>query len=525
MKVRKKKLPPPHDPEFERRFDFHSLFEFSSIINGSTDLSFILGHLLLTIMGKILALRGMVLLGGEDTSFRVRTVRGLKPDLIGSEFVIRKIPRKITSVASSGAKRSPWMKYFRSHGLETIIPMTEGDRIVGLVGFAPSQVRDAFTTGQKEYLTSLANIAATSIVRATAYREVDVANRELNRKIQELNTLFELSKELNAVLDPERMVKLLMFSVMGQIGAHKCFLSLRRGESMVHVLNRVDGEIPAALSPYFLGLGEPRIVDTLTRPADRPARKLLAGLGIEAVIPLRSQNELKGVFGVGGRMNDRPYSRTDMEFLSSLGNLAVIALDNARLFREALEKQKLEDELLIAREIQQALLPAALPNLGGYSMAAANISSRQVGGDYYDVIPLGGDRWVVAIGDVSGKGTPASLLMASLQASIRALVPLEMSLSDLTRRVNDLMVQNTSQGRFITFFWGILDQARSTFTYVNAGHNPPVLCRAGGTLERLEAGGLILGVMRAGGPYEQATVEFFPGDTLCLYTDGVSEAM
>jgi sigma-B regulation protein RsbU (phosphoserine phosphatase) len=510
--------------DLQRRFDFRSLFEFSSIINSSTDLKFILGHLLLTIMGKLLALRGIVLLGSEETSFRVQSARGLGRDLVGTEIVIRKIPRHMTSFTAGGS-RAKWTKFFREQGIGTIIPMTEGERVVGIVGFAQGQIRKKLTTEQAEYLTSLANIAATSVVRATAYSEVDLANRALNRKIQELNTLFELSKELNAVLDPERMVKLLMFSVMGQIGAHKCFLSLRRGDSMVHVLKRVDGEIPAGLNRYLGGLEESVVVASLTRASDRVARELLNGIGIEAVIPLRAQNELKGVFGVGGRMNERSYTQADLDFLSSLGNLAVIALENTRLFREALDKQKLEDELLIARDIQQGLLPADLPNLPGYSMAAVNISSKQVGGDYYDVIPMGGGRWVFAIGDVSGKGTPASLLMASLQASIRALVPLHLSLSELTGRVNDLMVQNTNQGRFITFFWGILDQADGTFTFVNAGHNPPVLCRAGGTLERLDVGGLILGVMQTQSPYEQATVMLLPGDTLCMYTDGVSEAM
>jgi len=525
MKSRNISPPPPAASDLQRRFDFRSLFEFSAIINSSTDLDFILGHLLLTIMGKLLSLRGVVLLGSEETSFRVQSVRGLGRELVGSDIVIGKISRKLISIPEKGAARPAWTAFFRRNGIGTIIPMTEGDRVVGLVGFARGQVRGELTPDQVEYLTSLANIAATSIVRATAYHEVDVANRALNRKIQELNTLFELSKELNAVLDPERMVKLLMFSVMGQIGAHKCFLSLRRGEGLVHVLKKIDGEIPAGLTRYLTGLKEPVIVGSLQGGANRRTKELLGGIGIEAVIPLRAQNELKGVFGVGGRMNDRTYTQPDLDFLSSLGNLAVIALENTRLFREALEKQKLEDELLIARDIQKGLLPADLPTLPGYSMSAVNISSKQVGGDYYDVIPLGGGRWVIAIGDVSGKGTPASLLMASLQASIRALVPLELSLSELTGRVNDLMVQNTSQGRFITFFWGILAQEDGTFTYVNAGHNPPLLCRSGGGIERLDVGGLILGVMTVQSPYEQATVRLDPGDTLCLYTDGVNEAM
>jgi sigma-B regulation protein RsbU (phosphoserine phosphatase) len=511
--------------ELERRFDFRSLFEFSSIITASTDLGFILGHLLLTVMGKLLALRGIVLLGSEEEGFTIRNVRGLNAGLVGTTVKARRIPRKIVRTGSTDARKYPWIRTFRSHGIRTVIPMMEGDAVVGLLGFSESAHGRPLTRAQEEYLASLANIAAASIVRATAYREVDATNRELSRKIQELNTLFELSKELNAVLDPERMVKLLMFSVMGQIGAHKCFLSLRREGRLVHALRRIDGEIVPELQQFLMELRTSKTVEDMGRASERSARRHLEAIGIEAVIPLRAQNELKGVFGVGGRMNDASYAQADLDFLSSLGNLAVIALENTRLFREALEKQKLEDELLIAREIQKGLLPADLPDLTGYAISAVNISSKQVGGDYYDVLPLGPQRYVLAIGDVSGKGTPASLLMASLQASIRALVPLGLSLSELTGRVNDLMTQNTTQGRFITFFWGILEPGEGTFTYVNAGHNPPILCRADGRTERLDAGGLILGVMPTLRPYDQGSVTLGPGDTLCLFTDGVSEAM
>jgi sigma-B regulation protein RsbU (phosphoserine phosphatase) len=158
-------------------------------------------------------------------------------------------------------------------------------------------------------------------------------------------------------------------------------------------------------------------------------------------------------------------------------------------------------------------------------IAAANISSMQVGGDYYDVIVLEDGRALVAIGDVSGKGTPAALLMANLQAAIRALVPLDLPLSEFTGRVNDLMCRNTGGNKFVTLFWGIVDPRTLTLTYVNAGHNYPMLIRSNGALERLEKGGMILGILKTTVPYEQGTVQLAPGDLLVLFTDGVSEAM
>ncbi|MCI0564903.1 MAG: PP2C family protein-serine/threonine phosphatase, partial [Nitrososphaera sp.] len=191
----------------------------------------------------------------------------------------------------------------------------------------------------------------------------------------------------------------------------------------------------------------------------------------------------------------------------------------------AIEKQRMEDELAIARDIQQGLLPRTLPEIPEFEIQAINIPSKQVGGDYYDVIQRSENEVVIAIGDVSGKGTPASLLMANVQAALRALTPMGLSLPETTARINDLTSKNTSSGRFITFFWGSLDVPTRVFRYVNAGHNFPFLLRANGTLERLEVGGIILGMMPTMVPYEEGSTTLQQGDMLVLFTDGVSEAM
>jgi sigma-B regulation protein RsbU (phosphoserine phosphatase) len=251
----------------------------------------------------------------------------------------------------------------------------------------------------------------------------------------------------------------------------------------------------------------------------------LRAMGVHIVVPMMLQGESKGLVLLGEKLSRAPYDPADLDLVSSLGNLAIISLENARLFKEAIEKQKMEDELQIARGIQKGLLPSVLPSLPSMEIAATNISSRQVGGDYYDVIASSGGRHVIAIGDVSGKGTPASLLMANLQATIRALVPLELPLSELTARVNDLMCQNTGSDRFVTFFWGEIDPRERTLTYVNAGHNYPYLLHPDGTALRLDRGGMILGVMPTLTPYEHDRIALRSGDLLVLFTDGVSEAM
>ncbi|MBI4548637.1 MAG: SpoIIE family protein phosphatase [Ignavibacteriae bacterium] len=508
----------------EERFDLSALFEFSSVINASIDLKFILGHFLLTLMGKLLSLRGIVILERANSTFTVENVKGLPTELIGQTLKINKLTDRILYVDHEDARKMPWIRFFRDQGILILIPLTLREKIVGITGLGSSVVKKKLSSKEETYIKSLASIAATAIDKGIVFSQLKQLNRRLDSKVQELNTLFELSKEFNAIFDQERLIKLLLFSIMGQIGASRYFICLQQNGAMNVVTSRLDSPINPSLPAYFPTLSSPQIVE-LMRKQDRQLQSLLKEIGIHVLIPLQLKNQTVGVMGLGEKMRGEKYSQLDIEFLSSLGNLAIISIENARLFKETLEKQKLEDELLIAKEIQRGLLPAQLPNIPHFDLAAVNISSKQVGGDYYDVIPLGQHRYVFAIGDVSGKGTPASLLMANLQATIRALVPLGLSLGDLTKRVNDLICENTGSDRFITFFWGILDTTAKRMNYVSAGHNPPFLFHADGAIERLDKGGIILGIMKTIVPYQEGEVKFGSGDVLLLFTDGVSEAM
>ena len=169
-------------------------------------------------------------------------------------------------------------------------------------------------------------------------------------------------------------------------------------------------------------------------------------------------------------------------------------------------------------------MPQKIPDYKSFDISAVNISSKQVGGDYYDIIELDKDDCVVAIADVSGKGVPASLLMANMQAFLQVICRQNTPLDEATGLINDLISSNTSDGRFITFFWGILNDITKTFNYVNAGHNPPLLIR-NGTITKLEIGGMILGVMKTMIPYKSESIQLQTGDVLVMFTDGISEAM
>lgn len=189
----------------------------------------------------------------------------------------------------------------------------------------------------------------------------------------------------------------------------------------------------------------------------------------------------------------------------------------------ALARQRLQQEMETARQIQARLLPTSEPLLAGYEVTGRSVPSRQVGGDYFDFVAQGGGHLGIAIGDVSGKGVPAALLMANLQASLQGQVIHPASVAEVMARVNNLMVQSTDAHMFASFFYGVLDPDAGRFTCANAGHNPPLLIRADGTAAWLEEGGLLLGMM-PDLEYPQSEITFGRGDVLVLYTDGITEA-
>lgn len=251
-------------------------------------------------------------------------------------------------------------------------------------------------------------------------------------------------------------------------------------------------------------------------------RELLAKANIALLVPMNAGKKLVGMLAIPHRTDSDRYSLQDIELLSSIARQMALQFENSRLIEEELNKQKLEAQLSLARDIQSRLLPSTIPEIDGHSIAACNISSAEVSGDYYDLIQRDNGTLALVISDVSGKGMPASLLASSLQASLRAHCQSCDSPSIILDRVNKYLYQSTDSTLFATLFLAILDPDNQTISYCSGGHNPPVLQRANGTLELLEAGGLPLGAFDFS-DYSEATVPFTRGDSLLMYTDGLTE--
>jgi sigma-B regulation protein RsbU (phosphoserine phosphatase) len=263
-----------------------------------------------------------------------------------------------------------------------------------------------------------------------------------------------------------------------------------------------------------------REIEVFLAPEDRDK---LDRLGAFLLVPISHGEQLLGLLCLGRKMGARRYNLEDVTMLSVLSGQMAIALVNARLYQETLEKRRFEEDLERARRIQESLLPKSCPSGEHFIISALNRPSRLVGGDYHDFVTAREGLLGIAIGDVSGKSLPAALLMAVLQASFNAQVQNDLAVRETVARVNAHMARFTDSDQFATFFYGELALRTGSFTYCNAGHNPPLIIRAGGEIEELCEGGLILGVM-GDADYREGTVSLAPGDMLFLYTDGITEA-
>jgi phosphoserine phosphatase RsbU/P len=227
-----------------------------------------------------------------------------------------------------------------------------------------------------------------------------------------------------------------------------------------------------------------------------------------------------GLVYLDSMIGSRSFDDEDQYIVTALANVAAARIETVRLLEESLEKRRMEDDMRVASEIQRGLLPQGAPAVPGYSLCGANFPCRTVGGDYFDFEMDNGDL-LFALGDVSGKGTGAAMLMTMLRASVRAHWT-ETSLSLAVERINRTVAQNVPANKYVTFFMGRLEPQTGRLTYVNAGHNPPMLIRSSGEPETLVEGGMVLGLFDSA-PFEQGVTELGPQDSLIVFSDGVTE--
>ncbi|MCU0227527.1 MAG: SpoIIE family protein phosphatase [Bryobacterales bacterium] len=406
-------------------------------------------------------------------------------------------------------------------GLPIVLPVGDALQPYGYVALSDGHA----AASNSPYLQVLLGIGASVISSALAHQESQQLNEKLNQRLQELRALLDFGRGLTSVLDVDEIVQLLALTLAGRWAiARYAVHTWREGhDDVFRARGFTFAQLEAIASHY------PHITEAVLLGQDG-SLEWLRQLGVppgSMLIPLRSNERTIGLVLCGLRLRNQPYSQEDLEFGLTLASRAAGAIDNAWFVDEALRAREIERELALAAGIQQDLFPKKMPIPPGWDVAARNRQARQVGGDYFDGMALrrdGGDKVLYVVSDVAGKGIGSALLMANMQATLRALLDHEPTLESIAREANELLFASTPGNRYATAFLLLLDPATGEADFVNCAHNQPLLLRASDAQEWLDGPGLALGLMKRS-TQQQAHVAIAPGDILVIYTDGVSEAV
>ncbi len=360
-------------------------------------------------------------------------------------------------------------------------------------------------------------------------------NERLRSAVEELSILNDIATAIGSTSSIERIIELIV---------HKCIKHLKVEQATITLLDTKhdDGQfrtmirsadtshdirpyrLDAELAGWMLKNQKPLIVNDLANDS-RFQMKDQDQVSVRSILsaPLLLKGRIVGLLNLfNKRAGD--FTEADARLLGIIAGQSAQIIENARLGTEEQALKLMQEEMRLAYKIQMDLLPKEPPLLPGYDIAGTSIPAKMVGGDYFDFIRIDGRSLALCLGDVSGKGMPAALLMANLQATLRAQITHCISPKECLQRSNALLYRSTDADKFATLFCGVLDTETHRLTYANAGHNYPLLMKIGCDPSRLELGGIVLGCLEDFS-YQEGTVDLAPGDLLLIYSDGVTESM
>lgn len=510
--------------EKHSRFELKTLLETSRLLIESRETDFVLNNLLLITMGKMLVPRGAILIQiPGKPQYIITKIKGRSKLSEGDTIVIPWKANEFESIVIDPLKMNmDTPELFEGENRGLFFNLKTSNHHLGYLYLSRKGNNKVLNDHEIEFVESLSIISAVAITNSRMFSEMREINRKLDRKVYELNTLFDLSKDFSLMVDRDKIASTFKFALLGQLLIRKFFLLYKMNGGLELMASSGLNKTPSKNDKSKIFDLPEDILDITSEHYD--ALPFLRENEIAALCAIQLQGEKTAVVGVSKKANKENLSQSDFNFLQSLGNLAILSIQKTLFLEERIEKERLEEEINIAKNIQMGLFPDSIPDIPGLDFAAKNIPSHQVGGDYYDIVETPDTNFIMAIGDVTGKGIPAALLMANLQSMLHVLLPVEISLSEATGRINNLIYENTPSDKFITFFWAKYFHQDSRLKYINAGHNPPLLLKNGkDTFEDLHEGGLILGALSTMNPYQETDINLEKGDLIVLYTDGVTE--
>ncbi len=358
-------------------------------------------------------------------------------------------------------------------------------------------------------------------------RQVRDAEFELKARLLELESLYDLGLSLGGQLDLSALADEVLFRSISLTDAGKGTLILFEESATVLLARSVGGEVLGPADAACWALPEGGVINNAASTVPTAGMQLSTCekcLAVAISVPGRRL----GVLAVADKESrDGPvldFTPTDARLLSLFANQAAGAIETARLHKDAIEKERFERELELAAAIQRELLPRDLPEVPGLEIAARNVPTRQVGGDYFDFFPLSQGRLGFIVADVSGKGVPAALLVSTMHAAVHLQIDEAKTIADLIGRIDRHLQRYAATRKFLTCFFGLIEPDTGRLRYVSAGHNPALLRRASGEMEQVRATGLPLG-MFPNSQWKEESLVMEPGDLLCVYSDGITEAL
>ena len=432
----------------------------------------------------------------------------------------------VTDLGSTNGSMLNGQKITGKRSLKPGDRVTAGNLTILYLTTTPTGLQSSGLEFTSDPISSTGTVAMTLERVLAMAKESSSSNRELHTQ-HAMRALMDAGRELAAHRPLEDLFQVIIQLATSAVLAKRGVLMTFDGPELV--VSAAIGEGFRISRAVRTRVVEERnsilIADTSLDTEFREARTIVEQRVRSLIaVPLQTESKVIGLIYVDSPDVIRRFSADDLSLLTVMGNIAAVRIEHSRLLIVERAEQLMAKELLQAAEIQNGLFPQSAPVMPQLQLAGKSVPCRSVGGDYFDYLPLPDGKLVILVGDVAGKGMPASLLMTSLQARVHSLVEHYGDMAQLTTVLNKGVTAKCPPGKFITFFIALLDPTAGTISYSNAGHNPPMLIKSNGELTTLCVGGPVLGVLKSF-TYEGETVPWEVGDTLLLYSDGVSEAM
>jgi sigma-B regulation protein RsbU (phosphoserine phosphatase) len=404
------------------------------------------------------------------------------------------------------------------------LPLRRRGRLIGVVTALNKLNDKKFRREDLEVFSTLADQIAIALDNSYLFKK-------MKKKSLETETLLEVEKSLSSTLNLSELLEIILDSLQKVVryDAAAIFLIDEKKQEIEHIKARgfdpaLEPDLQLKIGEGLAGWAAKTQKSFIVADVKKDQRYVEARVETRSgmVVPITSQNRIIGVFSLESDRREA-YQEDDLKLLEAFASLAAISLERARQHEQILETRRLEGELLVAKRIQQSFLPRRKPQLAGFDISGINIPSEEVGGDYYDFIPIIDNQLGIAIGDVAGKGIPAAFIMASFRAGLIAEIRNNYAIRSIMFKVNNLLFESTDPEIYVTAVYGVLDTKNRIFTFANAGHNAPILRRASGEMHYLTEGGIALGMFE-NSVYEERPLGISTGEIMVFYTDGVTEA-